>query len=161
LPLSAGNPVAVTESDESRVSNPARTQPTGCLASPFFPQHLRSKTHKPVQDDIRPTARLPSPRVEDSRLENDCDGPLIILMDHVFIVQHLHTLPGDVDDVKMIGAYRTRESALAAVERLRSQPGFRDLPLIVNPLEDEDDQGFHVDRYELDKDHWPEGYVTC
>lgn len=82
-------------------------------------------------------------------------------MDCVFIVQHLHRHENGEDDVKMIGAYRTRESAVAAVERLRFQPGFRELPHIVDALKDEDDQGFHIDRYELDKDHWCEGYVTC
>jgi hypothetical protein len=82
-------------------------------------------------------------------------------MDSVFIIQHLHRHENGEEDVKMIGAYRTRESAVAAVERLRSQPGFRDLPKIVDFETDEDDQGFQVTRYELDKDHWPEGYVTC
>jgi hypothetical protein len=93
-------------------------------------------------------------------LENHSRDPLIAFMNSVFIVQHLHRFPNGEECVKMIGTYRTRESACAAVERLRSQPGFRDLPAIVNPLEDEDDQGFHVDEYQLDKDHWCQGYVT-
>lgn len=81
-------------------------------------------------------------------------------MTSVFVVQHLHTLSQDVDDVKMIGVYRTKESACAAVERLRHQPGFRDLPKIVDFEKDDDEQGFQIVEYTLDKDHWPEGYVT-
>ena len=79
-------------------------------------------------------------------------------MTSVFIVQHLHRHPGGEEDVKMIGAYRTMESARAAVERLRFQPGFRELPFIVDFEKDIDDQGFHISEYPLDKDHWSEGY---
>jgi hypothetical protein len=47
-----------------------------------------------------------------------------------------------------IGVYRTRAAADAAVARLQSQPGF------------ESRRDFHIDRYELDKDHWTDGFVT-
>jgi hypothetical protein len=70
-------------------------------------------------------------------------------MDHVFVVQHEHQLRDDREDVKFIGVYATREHAERAVERLKQQPGFRDSP-----------QGFSVDRYEVGKDHWTEGFVT-
>ncbi|YCM43288.1 hypothetical protein V2O64_18450 [Verrucomicrobiaceae bacterium 227] len=78
----------------------------------------------------------------------------------VFVVQHLHRLPHDEDDVKMIGVYESRDAAVACVERLASQPGFCDFPQIIDFEKDEDDQGFHVDEYELGRDHWPEGFVT-
>jgi hypothetical protein len=71
------------------------------------------------------------------------------LMNHVYVVQHVHEFEDGSEDVKFIGVYRTEATAQAAIERLRVQPGFR------RSLE-----GFHADRYELDKDHWTEGYVT-
>ena len=65
----------------------------------------------------------------------------------VFVLQHSRDLDG-CDESKLIGVYRTRESAEAAVARLRAQPGFRMHP---------DD--FSIDRYDLDEDHWIEGFV--
>lgn len=74
-------------------------------------------------------------------------------MNHVFLLEHVHR-DGD-EDVKSIGIYRSREAAEEAVARLKSQPGFRDHPGIV-----EDGSGFYINRYELDMDHWSEGFVT-
>ena len=82
-------------------------------------------------------------------------------MESVFVVQHLHLLASGEEDVKFIGVYRSLESARAAVMRLRDQPGFKEHPRIVEPDVDDDEQGFHIDRYPLDKDHWSEGYVTA
>jgi hypothetical protein len=59
-----------------------------------------------------------------------------------------------------IGVYRTEQVARQAVERLSSQSGFSKHPAIVGFDSSEDDQGFHVSEYELDKDHWTEGFVT-
>ena len=81
-------------------------------------------------------------------------------MESVFIVQHLHILPNEQEDVKLIGAYSSRTSALAAVERLRTQPGFSDFPNLVDPSVNENEQGFHVSEHQLDQDNWSEGYVT-
>ena len=66
-----------------------------------------------------------------------------------FVVQHVHELGDDCEDVKLIGVYSSREQAEAAVARLRSSPGFRDAP-----------HGFSVDPYEIDRDHWVEGFVS-
>jgi hypothetical protein len=67
----------------------------------------------------------------------------------IFLVQHVHTLEDEEEDVKIIGIYSTQDTARKAVERLRLQPGFRESP---------DD--FSVDRYILNMDHWTEGFVT-
>lgn len=67
----------------------------------------------------------------------------------VFVVQHVHELGEDREDVKFIGVYATEESARAAVERLSIQPGFKDTR-----------DGFCIDCYEVDQDHWTEGFVT-
>lgn len=80
-------------------------------------------------------------------------------MKSVFVVQHLHTLPQGEDDVKMIGVYATLADALEATRRLAIQPGFRDLAQ-VNDYSTDDMQGFHVEEYEIGKDHWQEGYDT-
>ena len=53
------------------------------------------------------------------------------------------------EDPKLIGVYSSRASAEKAVERLRLRPGFRDRP-----------EGFTIDLYRLDEDHWTEGFVT-
>ena len=70
-------------------------------------------------------------------------------MASVFVLQHVHLREGGVEDVKFIGVYSSREKADAAVERLSRQPGFSDSP-----------EGFHVDEYRVDQDHWAEGYVV-
>ena len=49
-------------------------------------------------------------------------------MKSVLIVQHLRLLPdGQREDIKLIGAYSSLEAAHAAIERLKTQPGFCDL----------------------------------
>jgi hypothetical protein len=70
-------------------------------------------------------------------------------MDAAYVVQHIHIINDDEEDVKMIGVYSSEQLAQEAVARLSSQPGFCDVP-----------DGFHIDRYELDKDHWTEGFVN-
>jgi hypothetical protein len=79
----------------------------------------------------------------------------------VFVVQHLHVLPQGEEDVKLIGVYSTQSSAIAAVERLREAPGFREFPELVDASNaPTGTQGFYVDEYSLDLDYWPEGFET-
>jgi len=80
-------------------------------------------------------------------------------MRSVFVVQHLHILPCEEENVKMIGVYSSQAEAEAAVSRLRRQPGFASFSRIVLP-DDVDRSGFYIDEYEIDKDHWTEGFVT-
>jgi len=70
-------------------------------------------------------------------------------MDTVFLLWHLRPAgPNENDDdEKLIGVYRTEEDAKAAIERVKSQPGFVDFP-----------DGFFAEKYELGKDHWTEGF---
>lgn len=81
-------------------------------------------------------------------------------MDSVFVVQHSHTLSSGVEDLKMIGVYRSLEAANAAVDRLRIQPGFSKHPNVIAPGVTDDEDGFYVDEYQLDEDHWTEGFAT-
>jgi len=86
-------------------------------------------------------------------------SPTLDRMESVFVLQHLHVLPSGCDDVKMVGVYRSRAGAEAAVARLGVQPGFRDHPTIVEDGSVET-EGFYIDEHRLDQDHWEEGYVT-
>ena len=70
-------------------------------------------------------------------------------MKYVYVVQHLHSFPDGTEDVKFIGVYSSELEAKNAVNRLRLVSGFSSHP-----------EGFSVDRYEIDKDHWVEGFVT-
>jgi hypothetical protein len=81
-------------------------------------------------------------------------------MKTVFVLQHLHVLPSGEEDTKLIGTYSSKENARAAIDRLKLQPGFCDYPRLIDPLVDDEGSGFYLDEYELDKDHWREGFVT-
>jgi len=68
-------------------------------------------------------------------------------MEQVFLLWHVVERVG-ADDEKLIGVYRAEAGAKAAIERLRDKPGFTDFR-----------DGFLIDPYELDGDHWTEGFV--
>ena len=70
-------------------------------------------------------------------------------MTSVYLLQHARPSPNGHEEVKLIGIYSSRQRAEAAIERLRSQPGFAGIP-----------DGFTLDEYDLDRDHWAEGFVT-
>jgi hypothetical protein len=80
-------------------------------------------------------------------------------VEKVFVVQHSHTLPSGIADVKMIGVYRSLDAAKMALGRLGMQPGFSKHPTHIDPDATDEEDGFYIDEYELDKDHWTEGFV--
>ncbi len=65
----------------------------------------------------------------------------------VYVLHHVRADDAYGDDAKMIGVYSSEELALAATSRLIEQPGFRDYTV-----------GFQIGAYDLDKDHWTEGF---
>jgi hypothetical protein len=67
----------------------------------------------------------------------------------VFLLQHIHNEDSDHEDIKIIGIYSTIDAANAAIARSRNLPGFN-----------ESSDGFYVDEYEIDVDHWTSGYKT-
>lgn len=67
----------------------------------------------------------------------------------VYVVQHVRDEDSPDEDVKLIGVYSSEEKARQAVTRLTPLSGFRDFP-----------NGFYIGGYELDEDHWTEGFVT-
>ena len=78
----------------------------------------------------------------------------------VYLVQHLHVINENEEDVKIIGIYSSEENAIDAINRLKTQPGFKDSPEIINPLTDNKTDGFYIDKYKVDEDNWIEGFVT-
>jgi hypothetical protein len=66
-------------------------------------------------------------------------------MESLFVL--LHSLP-ETGRVKVVGIYSSRELAEGAEERTRQLPGFADEP-----------DGFTIEQYEVDRDHWPRGFV--
>jgi len=50
-------------------------------------------------------------------------------------------------DAKLIGIYSSEDEARAAITRLADRPGFRDYPA-----------GFQFEPYQINKDHWAEGF---
>ena len=67
-------------------------------------------------------------------------------MKTVFVLEHSYE-QDFCEETKFIGVYATNELAQAAIERLKLQSGFRDRP-----------NDFCIEEYELDKDHWTEGF---
>ena len=64
----------------------------------------------------------------------------------VFLLWHVREPDGNEEEL-LIGVYGTEADAKSAIERLRSKAGFVDAP-----------EGFRINRYELNRDHWEEGY---
>lgn len=65
-------------------------------------------------------------------------------MENVFVLQHENS----AGDVKFIGVYSSSSKAKIAVSKLSLLSGFNGEP-----------EGFSIDTYRLDEDHWVEGYV--
>jgi hypothetical protein len=68
-------------------------------------------------------------------------------MQNVYVLQHVSREGQSDEDVKLLGVYSSEVKANEALRTLSQQPGFCDNP-----------KGFHIDAYELDKDHWEEGF---
>ncbi|MCC8962090.1 hypothetical protein H8A95_07090 [Bradyrhizobium sp. Pear76] len=70
-------------------------------------------------------------------------------MNVVFLLWHSHEIGDRGTDDKLIGVYSSEAEAEAAKARKLKYEGFRDEP-----------DGFLIDKYELDRDYWSEGYIT-
>lgn len=71
-------------------------------------------------------------------------------MEYVYLLEHSYEALDGHDEFKLIGVYSSPETAQAAIRRLETQPGFKDRP-----------EAFQMNRYEIDKDHWEEGYISA
>ncbi|WP_093196242.1 hypothetical protein [Variovorax sp. YR750] len=70
-------------------------------------------------------------------------------MTDVFLVHHVHQLPDSEEDVKLLGVFSSEARAVLAIDRARNLPGFSEAP-----------DGFSVDKYQIDKSTWTEGFLT-
>jgi len=70
-------------------------------------------------------------------------------MEYVYLLQHGYENDCGCDEAKMIGIYSTEEEAKKVVERLKDIEGFRDYPI----------DCFHIEKYEIGKDYWEEGFI--
>ena len=70
-------------------------------------------------------------------------------MEKVFALQHSYGQESGYDETKFIGVYSSETEAQSAIERFKLQPGFCDRP-----------NDFCIDKYELNKDYWTEGYSS-
>jgi hypothetical protein len=70
----------------------------------------------------------------------------------VFLLHHVHEFEDGHEDVKLIGVYTDHANAEAALELVKDQPGFRDIP-----------EGFSITWSRLNpvQPGWSEGYVTA
>jgi hypothetical protein len=59
----------------------------------------------------------------------------------------LHSLP-ETGKVKVVGLYSSKALAEEAVDRAKTLPGFLEEP-----------DGFTIEQYEVDRDHWPRGFM--
>lgn len=69
-------------------------------------------------------------------------------MKAVFVVEHSYELNG-IDETKFIGVYSSKKEAENAISKLKLQAGFKDRP-----------NDFHLNKVEINKTAWTEGYVT-
>ena len=65
---------------------------------------------------------------------------------HIYRVYHVN--PKN-DDEKPIGVYCSEQEALEVIEKYKRFEGFKDSP-----------DCFYIDKYELDKTYWTEGYYS-
>ena len=72
----------------------------------------------------------------------------IVCMESVWLLWFEQQREVGQDTELLIGVYRTEDSAKAAIDRVKDQPGFRDYP-----------QGFAVYEHFLDKDSWTSGFA--
>lgn len=66
----------------------------------------------------------------------------------VHLLWFVKEMPEGEEDIELlIGVYSSESEARAAIERVNDKPGFADLS-----------EGFQICEYELNRDHWTEGF---
>ena len=81
----------------------------------------------------------------------------------LYIVEHLHILYDDVEDIKFLGVFSTKEKAEKAIQMLSKQPGFKDFPKIIddNDIDNDIIEGFYIMKVVVDEiAEWKEGFNT-
>jgi homoserine kinase type II len=67
----------------------------------------------------------------------------------VHLLWFVNEIPECEDAELLIGVYSSEAEAKAAIQRLKDQKGFADFP-----------DGFQIHPYELNRDHWTEGFIV-
>lgn len=72
-------------------------------------------------------------------------------MKTVYVLQHSYEIgeEGEFDETKMIGIYSSKKKAEETIEIYKVLPGFKDYSISC----------FHISKYEIDKNHWTEGFI--
>jgi hypothetical protein len=68
-------------------------------------------------------------------------------MKKVFILQHVRKINENLEDIKFIGVYSSKEKAKDTINRLKFKRGFRKYK-----------DAFYIDKYQIDKDNWTDGF---
>ena len=67
----------------------------------------------------------------------------------VHLLWFVNEMDGCEDEKLLIGVYSSEAEAKAAIQRLKDKPGFAAFS-----------EGFQIHAYELDRDHWTEGFIV-
>jgi len=67
----------------------------------------------------------------------------------VYILWHIHRIDKNNEDKKLIGVYSSLLKAKTAQRITGKLPGFR-----------RQKKGFTISKYEINKNHWTEGFIT-
>ena len=65
----------------------------------------------------------------------------------VYLLQHSYEIETGCDETKILGILSSQQMAEEAVEVYRQLPGFRDRK-----------EDFYIDKYEVNKRYWVDGY---
>ena len=65
----------------------------------------------------------------------------------VYLLQHSYEIDNGCDETKILGIFSSQQTAEEAIEGYKKLPGFRNKQ-----------ENFFIDKYELDKKHWAEGF---
>ena len=67
----------------------------------------------------------------------------------VHLLWYVNEMAEREDAELLIGVYSSETEAKSAIQRLKDKPGFGTFP-----------EGFQIHAYELNRDHWTEGFVV-
>jgi hypothetical protein len=65
----------------------------------------------------------------------------------IYLLSHDYETPTSLDNGILLGIYHSEADARKSKEELATQPGFDQFP-----------NGFHIDRYQINEDHWTDGF---
>lgn len=68
---------------------------------------------------------------------------------YVYVLQHSYELENGYDEIKFLGVFSSFQKAESAIVEYKKLPGFQEHP-----------NDFCIDKYEIDKKHWTEGFFT-